>query len=68
MANKPCGTWIVTDIPEDEVGRVMAGYRVQDPLTLVKQEQPDRRWKVIAVFPSCPPGEPDSREQSHSGG
>ncbi|HYG47384.1 MAG TPA: hypothetical protein VD846_05510 [Allosphingosinicella sp.] len=64
---KPCGTWIVTDIPPDEVGSVMAGYRAQDPLIVVKQDQLDGKWKVTAVFADCPPGEPNIRERRHSG-
>ena len=68
MAKKPCGTWTVTDIPEDRVGSVMAAYRAQDPLTVVRQDQPDGRWKVIAVSPDCPAGEPNHHERSHSGG
>jgi hypothetical protein len=68
MAKKPCGTWIVTDIPEDRVGNVMAAYRSQDPLNVEKERQGDGKWKVTAVFPDCPPGEPNVRERSHSGG
>lgn len=68
MTNKPCGTWVVTDIPRDEVGKVMAAYRAQDPLTVVKQDQLDGKWKVVAVFPDCPPGQVNVRERSHSGG
>lgn len=68
MARKPCGRWIVTDIAEERVGSVMAAYRAQDPLGLEKERQPDGRWKVTATFPDCPPGEPNSRERSHSGG
>jgi hypothetical protein len=63
----PCGTWIVTDIPEDEVGNVMAAYRSQDPLLVVKQEQSDGKWSVTAVFRDCPPGQPNLHERSHSG-
>lgn len=66
MAKKPCGTWIVTDIPEDRVGNVMAAYRSQDPLSVAKEEQPDGKWKVTAIFPDCPAGEANSRERSHS--
>lgn len=68
MAKKPCGTWIVTDIPEDRVGQVMAAYRSQDPRSVEKEEQPDGKWKVTAVFPDCPPGQPNRRERSHSSG
>lgn len=67
MAKTVCGTWTVTDIPEDKVGSVMAAYRAQDPLSLDKEEQSDGRWKVTAVFPDCPAGEPNSRERSHPG-
>lgn len=66
MANKPCGTWIVTGIPEDRVGSVMAAYRSQDPSSVDKEAQPDGKWKVTAVFPDCPPGQPNRRERSHS--
>jgi hypothetical protein len=66
MAKKPCGTWIVTDIPEDRVGSVMAAYRAQDPRRVDKEAQPDGKWKVTAVFPDCPPGQPNIRERSHS--
>jgi hypothetical protein len=65
---KPCGTWVVTDIPADEAGSVMAAYRAQDPLLVVRQEQFDRRWTVTAVFPDCPPGQLNIRERRHSEG
>jgi hypothetical protein len=68
MARTVCGTWIVTDIPEERVGSVMAAYRAQDPLSVEKQEQGDGRWTVTAVFPDCPPDQPNRRERSHSGG
>lgn len=68
MARKPCGSWSVTDIPEEKVGGVMAAYRAQDPLSVEKARQPDGTWKVTAIFPDCPPGQPNSRERSHSGG
>ena len=68
MAEKPCGTWVVTDIPADEVGNVMAAYRAQDPQLVVKQEQSDGRWTVTAVFPDCPPGQINVRQRSHSDG
>jgi hypothetical protein len=68
MSKKPCGTWIVTDIPEDRVGNVMAAYRSQDLLGLEKAKQADGRWKVTAVFPDCPAGQANLRERSHSGG
>lgn len=65
---KVCGKWIVTDIPEARVGSVMAAYRSQDPLSVGKERQADGTWTVTAVFPDCPPGQPNSRERSHSGG
>jgi len=64
---RPCGTWVVTDIPPDEAGSVMASYRSQDPQLVVKQEQSDRLWTVIAVFPDCTPGQLKIHERKHSG-
>ncbi len=67
MAKKPCGKWVVTDIPEDKVGRVMAGYRSQDPKSVTKEKQADGKWTVTAVFADCPAGQPNDKERSHSG-
>jgi hypothetical protein len=45
-----------------------AGLGAQDPLTVVKQDHLVGKWKVVAVLPDCPPGEPNIRERSHSDG
>lgn len=69
MAKKPCGTWKVTDIPEDKVSSVAAGYKLHTPKPKVtKEKQADGKWTVTAVFEDCPPSEPNSKEKSFSGG
>lgn len=65
---KPCGTWVVTDIPEDEVGGVMAGFRAQEPSLVGRRQQTDGLWTVTAVFPDCPPGQINIHERRHSEG
>jgi hypothetical protein len=61
----PCGTWKITDIPEAEVGTVMANFSLDAPKSVDRSQQPDGNWTVTAVFDDCPPGQPDSTERSH---
>ena len=52
----PCGVFVVTDIPADQVGGVMAGYKLQTP-NVTKQQQPNSNlWTVTATFPACADG------------
>ena len=67
MAKQPCGTWKITDVPEDKVAEVMADFKLHRPKpTVTKEQQADGKWTVTAVFEDCPPGEPNETEQSHS--
>lgn|GEM_PF-4815788 len=61
----PCGVWKVTDIPENKVGRVMAGYRISKPNSVIKEQQPDGLWTVTATFDPCPPGQPQEKARAH---
>jgi len=65
MAKKPCGTYIVKDIPESDVGKCMAGFNLQDPKSCTSKKQADGKWTVTAVFEDCPPGKPNVTEKTH---
>ena len=52
----PCGVFVVTDIPTDKVGSVIAGFRLDSPTDVTKTQQPNGLWTVTATFPPCADG------------
>lgn len=51
----PCGVWKTTDIPENKVDGVVAGYQLDGPQSVVPTRQPDGNWTVTATFAPCAP-------------
>jgi hypothetical protein len=51
----PCGVWKTTDIPEDKVNGVIAGYQLDNPQSVVPTKQADDKWTVTATFAPCVP-------------
>lgn len=49
----PCGVWKTTDIPENKVDGVVAGYQLDGPQSVVTTQQPDGNWTVTATFAPC---------------
>lgn len=62
---KPCGTWTITDIPEAAVGGVVADCNLDMPKSVTRTKQPNGKWTVTAVYPDCPPGQPNTSQRSH---
>lgn len=58
MAKKPCGTWKITDIPEDKVKGVRGNFKLQKPETITSTKQDDGKFTVTAVFEDCEKGDP----------
>ncbi len=46
----PKGVYKTTDIPEDKLDQVVAGYQLDNPAKIEKVKQPDGNWTVIATF------------------
>jgi hypothetical protein len=66
MAKKPCGTWIVTDVPEAEVGATIADFKLQAPKSVESKKQADGKYTVTAIFKDCTSGNPKKvTEKSH---
>jgi hypothetical protein len=63
----PCGTWTIRDIPEAEVGGVVAAFNLEDPLpnSVDSTDQGDGKWTVTAVFADCPPGQSNHTSKVH---
>jgi hypothetical protein len=66
MAKAPCGTWKVTDVPEDRVGEVTAEANLDGAKSVTSEKQPDGMYTVTAVYEDCPAGEPNAAEKSFS--
>ncbi|HEX8513485.1 MAG TPA: hypothetical protein VF688_10315 [Allosphingosinicella sp.] len=65
--NGPCGTFKCKDVPDAEVENVMAYYRLDNPISVTKEDQGGGLWTVVAVFPPCGDGEEQVNETTHSG-
>lgn len=63
-----CGVWKVTDIPENEVGGVVANFELDNPVKVEKSQQPAGKWTVTATFPPCPPGQAGNKVTKHGEG
>jgi len=48
----PTGIQETTDVPENKVAQVVAGYQLDNPTKIEKIKQPDGNWTVRATFPS----------------
>ncbi len=47
----PNGEFRSTDVPDEELDQVVAGYKLNNPIKIEKVKQPDGKWTVIATFP-----------------
>ena len=54
----PTGVFRITDIPADQVERVIANYQLDAPENIQRIEQPNGKWTIIATFS----GEGESEE------
>lgn len=52
--NGPRGVFKTTDVPDEELDNVVAGYQLNKPTSIEKIKQPDGKWTVIATFPDTP--------------
>lgn len=52
----PCGVFKITGIPEDQVGMVLAQFKLDNPKSLEKSKQTDGTWIVTATFDPCADG------------
>jgi hypothetical protein len=46
----PTGVWKTTEVPKEEVPNVMSGYAIDGPIRIEKEEQPNGKWTVTAIF------------------
>jgi hypothetical protein len=49
----PCGVWKLTSVPADKVDEVVAGYQLQNPISVNKTANADGTFDVVATFPAC---------------
>jgi hypothetical protein len=61
----PCGVYTETDIPAADLDEVLAGIALDSPISVTKTQQPDGTWTVVATYPPCPPGQPQSTTKEH---
>lgn len=47
----PKGVYKTTDVSEDKLDQVVAGYNLDNPIKIEKVKQSDGNWTVIATFP-----------------
>jgi len=46
----PTGVFKTTNVPQNKLAQVVAGYNLDNPLRIEKNKQQDGNWTVIAVF------------------
>lgn len=56
----PCGIWTTNDVPDSDLGFVIALYKADNALKIETQREPDGQWTVIATFPPCDENESGS--------
>ena len=49
----PTGVWTITDIPEDEVDKVVADFNLNSPDSVERIRQANGRWTVKATWPGA---------------
>lgn len=54
----PCGTWVVTDVPDTNLGMVIALFKLDDARKISTMKESDGQWTVTAVFAPCGENEP----------
>lgn len=47
----PKGEFKTTDVSEEKLKQVVAGYQLDSPTKIDKIKQPNGKWTVIATFP-----------------
>ncbi len=47
----PTGIQETTDVPENKVDQVVAGYQLDNPIKIEKIKQPNGKWTIRATFP-----------------
>jgi hypothetical protein len=52
----PCGVWKETNVPANKVDAVVAGFQLDNPTKIDKNDNGDATFDVIATFPPCPDG------------
>ncbi len=52
----PSGVHKSTDVPDEELEQVVAGFKLNNPIKIEKVKQPDGKWTVIATFSGGLPG------------
>jgi flagellar protein FlgJ len=52
----PCGQFITTDIPDNQIGGAEQEAQLDTPDKMTKQQQSDGSWTLTLTFPPCPDG------------
>ena len=63
----PCGTWTTTDVPDAKLDQVLAEISLNNPINVSQTQQPNGAWTVVATYPPCPDGQPQTTTTSHGG-
>ncbi len=46
----PTGVFRTTNVPQEKLAQVVAGYMLDNPIKIDKIKQPDGKWTVTATF------------------
>lgn len=46
----PSGVFKTTNVPQEKLAQVVAGFMLDNPIKIEKIKQPDGKWTVIATF------------------
>lgn len=46
----PTGVFKTTNVPQNKLAQVVAGFMLDNPIKVEKIKQPDGNWTVIATF------------------
>jgi hypothetical protein len=60
-----CGTYTETEIPAADLAMVLAGIALDTPTTVTQILQADGTYTVVATFPPCPAGQPQTTTKVH---
>jgi flagellar protein FlgJ len=52
----PCGRFITTDIPDNQIGGAEQEAQLDTPDKMTKEQQPDGTWTLTLTFPPCSDG------------
>jgi hypothetical protein len=62
-----CGIYTVTGVPDANLGEVLAQVNLDNPTSVTHTQQPDGTWTVVATYPPCPAGQPQSTTVAFAG-